>query len=149
MDINKIFGSFNSSSRDEGSLSSFTPPKKISFIDEDSPSYKLGMFRKLILNYLNYTHSLIGLFDKAEPGLDVNDIKRVGEAMLYERAFEYIKDIDLHDKTHINALFREARESRVDLESALNKSIDHFEVLEEYEKCAVLKKYLDFLNLSS
>ena len=149
MDINKIFGSFNSSSRDEGSLSSFTPPKKISFIDEDSPSYKLGMFRKLILNYLNYTHSLIGLFDKAEPGLDVNDIKRVGEAMLYERAFEYIKDIDLHDKTHINALFREARESRVDLESALNKSIDHFEVLEEYEKCAILKKYLDFLNLSS
>lgn len=149
MDINKIFGSFNSSSRDEGSLSSFTPPKKISFIGEDSPSYKLGMFRKLILNYLNYTHSLIGLFDKAEPGLDVNDIKRVGEAMLYERAFEYIKDIDLHDKTHINALFREARESRVDLESALNKSIDHFEVLEEYEKCAVLKKYLDFLNLSS
>ena len=107
------------------------------------------MFRKLILNYLNYTHSLIGLFDKAEPGLDVNDIKRVGEVMLYERAFEYIKDIDLHDKTHINALFREARESRVDLESALNKSIDHFEVLEEYEKCAVLKKYLDFLNLSS
>lgn len=149
MDINKIFGSFNSSSRDEGNLSSFTPPKKISFIDEDSPSYKLGMFRKLILNYLNYTHSLIGLFDKAEPGLDVNDIKRVGEVMLYERAFEYIKDIDLHDKTHINALFREARESRVDLESALNKSIDHFEVLEEYEKCAVLKKYLDFLNLSS
>jgi len=149
LDINKIFGSFNSSSRDEGSLSSFTPPKKISFIDEDSPSYKLGMFRKLILNYLNYTHSLIGLFDKAEPGLDVNDIKRVGEAMLYERAFEYIKDIDLHDKTHINALFREARESRVDLESALNKSIDHFEVLEEYEKCAILKKYLDFLNLSS
>ena len=25
--------------------------------------------------------------------------------MLYERAFEYIKDIDLHDKYHIKALF--------------------------------------------
>lgn len=149
MDINKIFGAFNSSSRDEGSISAFTPPKKISFIDEDSPSYKLGMFRKLILNYLNYTHSLIGLFDKSDPSLDVNDIKRVGEAMLYDRAYSYIKDIDLHKKDHINALFREAENSKIDLESALNKSLDHFESLEEYEKCAVLKKYLDFLNFSS
>ena len=107
------------------------------------------MFRKLILNYLNYTHQVIGLFDKAEPGLDVKDIKRVGEIMLYERAYDYMKDIDLHDKEHISALFREAKNSKVDLESALNKSIDHFEDLEEYEKCAVLKKYLDFLNFSS
>ena len=149
MDINKIFGSFNSSSKDEGSLSSFTPPKKISFIDENSPSYKLGMFRKLIQNYLGYTHSLMGLFDTAEPGLDMQDINRVGEAMLYERAFDYIKEIDLHEKEHISALVREARDSKADLEAALNKSIDHFEGLEEYEKCAVLKKYLDFLNFSS
>lgn len=149
MDINKIFGSFNSSSRDEGSLSSFTPLKRVSVVDEDSPSYKLGMFRKLILNYLNYTTQVIGLFDKADPTLDIKDIKRVGEFMLYERAYDYIKDINLQDKEHINALFREARNSKIDFESALNKSIDHFENLEEYEKCAVLKKYLDFLNFSS
>ena len=55
----------------------------------------------------------------------------------------------LQDKKHINALFREAKNSKIDFESALNKSIDHFENLEEYEKCAVLKKYLDFLNFSS
>lgn len=146
MDINKIFGAFNSSSRDEGSISAFTPPKKISFIDEDSPSYKLGMFKKLILNYLNYTHSLIGLFDKADPEVDISNIKKVGEIMLYDRAYNYIKDIDLHKRSHIDALFREAK---IDLESALNKSIDHFESLEEYEKCAILKKYLDFLNFSA
>ena len=107
------------------------------------------MFRKLILNYLNYTTQVIGLFDKADPTLDIKDIKRVGEFMLYERAYVYIKDIDLQDKKHINALFREAKNSKIDFESALNKSIDHFENLEEYEKCAVLKKYLDFLNFSS
>jgi len=107
------------------------------------------MFRKLILNYLNYTTQVINLFDKAEPELDIKDIKRVGELMLYERAYDYIKGIDLHNKEHINALFKEAKNSKIDLESALNKSIDHFENLEEYEKCAVLKKYLDFLNFSS
>lgn len=146
MDINKIFGTFGSSSKDERSVNYYTPPKIPSYIDENSPSYKLGMFKKLILNYLNYTHSLISLFDKADPEVDVNNIKKVGEIMLYDRAYNYIKDIDLHKKEHINALFREAK---IDLESALNKSIDHFESLEEYEKCAVLKKYLDFLNFSS
>lgn len=145
MDINKIFGAFNSSSKEEGNTY-YASPKIVSFVDENSPSYKLKMFQKLILNYIGYTQSLINLFDKSDPALDIKDIKKAGETMLYDRAYNYIKDIDLHKKNHIDALFREAK---IDLESALNKSIDHFESLEEYEKCAVLKKYLDFLNFSS
>ena len=35
------------------------------------------------------------------------------------------------------------------LEEALTKSLKFFEQEEEYEKCAILKKYLDFLNFSS
>lgn len=146
MDINKIFGTFESSSKEGGNENYFIPPKITTFINEDSPSYKLGMFKKLVLNYLNYTQSLIEIFDKSDPSLDIKEIKKTGEVILYDRAYNYIKDIDLHKKEHINVLFRE---TKVDLELALNKSIDHFESLEEYEKCAILKKYLDFLNFSS
>ena len=66
--------------------------------------------------------------------------------MLYGRAFQYLKQIDIQDKYHIKVLFEEANPK---LEEALNKSLKHFEGEEEYEKCAVLKKYLDFLNFPS
>lgn len=145
MDINKIFGAFDSSSFG-GSNTQYSPPQKNTFIDENSPSYKLGMFRKLIINYTTYAEGLLGIMESSSPKLDVDEVKRASEGMLYSRAFDYIKDIDLQKKEHINALFREAK---VDLELALNKSLDHFESLEEYEKCAILKKYLDFLNFSS
>ena len=78
--------------------------------------------------------------------MNTREIEETGELMLYGRAYEYIIQIDIQDKYHIKVLFEEANEK---LESALNKSIKYFEVEEEYEKCAVLKKYLDFLNFSS
>ena len=50
------------------------------------------------------------------------------------------------DKYHTKILFEEANPK---LKKALNKSLIFFEREEEYEKCAILKKYLDFLNFSS
>jgi hypothetical protein len=144
MDINKIFGAFDSSSLNEGG--SYSTPSKPSFIDKNSPAYKIGMFQKMISNYTNNADSLVNFFRKADPSINVKEIKEVSSSILYERAYSYIEDIDLHNKDHIDALFREAK---IDLETALNKSIDHFESTEEYEKCATLKKYLDFLNFSS
>jgi hypothetical protein len=89
---------------------------------------------------------LIRFFGSSDPGLDTQEIEQTGELMLYGRAYECISKIDIQDKYHIKVLFEEAD---MDLEQALNKSLKYFEVEEEYEKCAVLKKYLDFLNLSS
>jgi hypothetical protein len=66
--------------------------------------------------------------------------------MLYNRAYQYIIQIDIHDEYHVKVLFEEADSK---LEEALNKSLKFFENEEEYEKCAILKKYLDFLNFSS
>ena len=66
--------------------------------------------------------------------------------MLYERAYHYLTQIDIQDKYHIKVLFEETNPK---LKEALNKSLKFFEGEEEYEKCALLKKYLDFLNFSS
>ena len=146
MDINKIFGSFNSSSRDDDGFEkpTFLYPYKD---DEDNhPKYYVRMFTKLVLNYTNYNKQLIDFFGKSDPELNVGEITQTGETMLYNRAYQYITQIDIQDKYHTKILFEEANPK---LKKALNKSLIFFESEEEYEKCAILKKYLDFLNFSS
>ena len=151
MDINKIFGSFNSSSKDDNDFPevSFLTPS-IKSIEENHPRYYIKMFTKLIHNYTNYNKQLIRFFGSSDPELNVKEIEETGELMLYSRAYDYITQIDLQDKYHIRVLCEEAtNNSYSKLELALNKSLNYFEIEEEYEKCAILKKYLDFLNFSS
>ena len=147
MDINKIFGAFNSSSRDDDDfpqVSFLTNTSKLS--EENHPRYYIKMFTKLIQNYTTYNKQLIRFFGSSDPELNVKEIEATGEMMLYSRAYKYLSEIDIQDKYHIKVLFEEANDN---LHSALSKSLKYFEVEEEYEKCAVLKKYLDFLNFSS
>ena len=144
MDINKIFGTFGSSSRDEDGFEhpSFLYTYKSD--EENHPRYFIRMFVKLILNYTSYSKQLSKIF--TSPDVNLQEVQDAGEWMLYDRAFYYLKSVDLHDKYHIKILFEEANPK---LEEALTKSLKFFEQEEEYEKCAVLKKYLDFLNFSS
>ena len=147
MDINKIFGTFGSSSRDENGFLHHTPfliPKTT--IDENHPRYYVRMFIKLILNYTDYNKQLLKLLGSSDPGLDINEISKAGEMMLYERAYKYLVKLDMAKKDHIEILFDESNEK---LKKALLKSIKFYEVEEEYEKCAILKQYLDFSNFSS
>ena len=148
MDINKIFGAFNSSSRDEDENgfphAGFLTYKSVS--EENHPRYYVKMFVKLVQNYTTYNKQLVRFFGSSDPELNTREIEETGEMMLYSRAYEYLTKIDIQDKYHIKVLFEEAD---MDLEQALNKSLKYFEVEEEYEKCGVIKKYLDFLNFSS
>lgn len=146
MDINKIFGAFGSSSRDDDGFEHPTFLYAYKSDEENHPRYFIRMFIKLILNYTSYSKQLINFFGSAEPELDLGEISQTGEMMLYERAYYYLNLIDIQDKYHIKILFEEANPK---LEEALTKSLKFFEQEEEYEKCAILKKYLDFLNFSS
>ena len=146
MDINKIFGAFNSSSKDNDGFEQPTFLYTYKQDEENHPRYYIKMFTKLILNYTSYNKQLIDFFGKADPGLDVVEIQQTGESMLYHRAYQYIIQLDVHDEYHIKVLFEESNSK---LKKALDKSLKFFEEEEEYEKCAVLKKYLDFLNFSS
>ena len=142
MDINKIFGTFNSD-RDEND---FPTPKFIKDMEENHPRYYLGMFSKLINNHLSYQKGLIQMFQSADPKLDMKDIEAVGEHLLYNRAWDYISQFNLEDKYCLEVL---QKESTSKLEDALNLSLKHFEKNEEYEKCAFLKKLLDSSKFSS
>ena len=113
---------------------------------ENHPRYYIKMFVKLVQNYTTYNKQLVRFFGSSDPELDTREIEETGEMMLYSRAYEYMTQIDIQDKYHIKVLFEEANSN---LQDALNKSLKYFEIEEEYEKCVILKKYLDFLNFSS
>jgi len=113
---------------------------------ENHPRYYIKMFVKLVQNYTAYNKQLVRFFGSSDPELDTREIEETGEMMLYSRAYEYMTQIDIQDKYHIKVLFEEANSN---LQDALNKSLKYFEIEEEYEKCVILKKYLDFLNFSS
>jgi len=146
LDINKIFGAFDSSSRDDDDFPqvSFLYNAKIS--DENHPRYFIKMFTKIILNNIGFSKQLANFFGSADPQINLIDVQEAGEMMLYNRALKYLEQIDVQDKYHVRILFEEATPK---LESALNKSLSYFEREEEYEKCIIIKKYLDFLNFSS
>lgn len=147
MDINKIFGTFDSSSRDDGyNWNYYQNYSARPTVDENHPRYFVKMFTKMILSYTGYSDKIIDFFASADPEIDAGNVKRAGESMLYNRAYGYITKLDIQDEYHIKILFQEANPK---LKEALNQSLSYFENEEEYEKCAILKKYLDFLNFSS
>jgi len=143
MDINKIFGAFNSDKEDENG---FPTPKFIKDMEENHPRYYLGMFEKLINNHLVYQKGLIKMFQSADDSLDIKDVEAAGENLLYNRAWDYIHQFNIEDKYSQEIL---ERKNSKDFIKAVNSAISYFENNEEYEKCAFLKKFLDFLNSPS
>ena len=142
MDINKIFGMFNSE-RDNQAIPT---PEFVKNIEENHPRYFLGMFEKLINNHLSYQKGLIEMFKVADSALDVKDIERAGENLLFNRAWEYISKFNIKDEYSQEIL---VEKDTGKLKKSINTAIIYFENEEEYEKCAFLKKFLDFCNSSS
>tara|TARA_R100000329_G_scaffold115687_1_gene95101 strand:- start:189 stop:635 length:447 start_codon:yes stop_codon:yes gene_type:complete len=145
LDINKIFGAFDSSSdywgddRQYMNYYSYSRSK----IDENHPRYFIKMFWKLIVNHLSYGRTLVDFFSQADPSLAVSEIEYAGERMLHARAYGFIKKIDLEDEYHQKIL---KEESSKELKEAYELAIKFYEEEEEYEKCAFLKKQLDYIK---
>jgi hypothetical protein len=150
MDINKIFGAFNSDKEDDG-VDIPTPDFVKKMLDENHPRYFIGMFSKLINNNLSYQKGLVKMFKEADPSFDVDGVEKAGRYMLFSRAWEYVNKFDLNDpySQHILEYISNKEESYKILKKALNTSMQYFEEQEEYEKCAFLKKLLDSPNLNS
>lgn len=142
MDINKIFGMFGS----DGTNQDIPAPGFIKGIDDNHPRYFLGMFEKLINNHLSYQKGLIEMFKVADSTLDVKDIGRAGENLLFNRAWEYIDKFNIEDKYSQEILTKQNTEKFI---KSIKTAMVYFENEEEYEKCAFLKKFLDFCNSPS
>ena len=133
--LENIFGLF---SHEDDDLST---DNKTTYIDlKSSPIYYVGMYKKLILNHINFNKKVLSFFKKANEELNIEDIKEAGEFVTYNRAYTYIKNLDLEDETHIEAIQHYTDEY---LDTSLELGINFFQQHEEYEKCAFLLQILN------
>lgn len=105
-----------------------------------TPVYWIGMYKKLVLNHINFNKKVLKFFKESNQELDIDDVKDAGEFVVYNRAWHYIQNVNIDAKEHIIAIEKYTDEY---LDVALKLGISFFEQHEEYEKCALLKKILD------
>jgi|TARA_R110001592_G_scaffold48345_3_gene152282 tagatose-1,6-bisphosphate aldolase len=138
VNIDNIFDLFGSDDNLDGTDNSTT------LIDfKNTPTYWVGMYKKLILNHNNFNITMVKFLKKSNKDFDMEDIKDAGEFVTYNRAWSYIKKIDISKKEHLKSVKIYADEY---LDVTLKLSINFFIETEEYEKCAHLQKILNYLS---
>ena len=100
-----------------------------------TPTYWIGMYKKLVLNHINFNKKVVKFFKESNQELDVDDVAIAGEFVVYNRAWYYIQNVDINVKDHVLAIEKYTDEY---LDTALKLGIHFFEESEEYEKCALL-----------
>jgi hypothetical protein len=140
MDINHIFNLFG----DPGNKYNEEPPSEFDLeAFEKTPSFKIGMFKKIILNQHVFQKKLINMFKTKGDEYNVDGMEEVGEYMAHHRAWDHIKDCEVENEIWQDS-FTVLHDEH--LETAIKLSISFFEEMEEYEKCALLKKIELFLE---
>jgi hypothetical protein len=128
MNINNIFDLFsNQPQDDETSL----------LVDfSEHPFYWIGGFNKIISNHSYFKQYAVKMFKNASPSLDEDEVEQAGNHMMFEKAWEYIKNVKLNNQFHIECLGKKASFGFC---KNLEYAVQYFEQFEEYEKCALLK----------
>jgi len=142
MNIDKIFSLFEGD--EPNSLREKTQQVDITLDYKNHPLFWVGMFKKLIQNHQTFNDQLLKFFDKLDEELSTVDVDKAGEFLVFNRAYEYIQKVDPDNLVAQEALFRFVD---IHLKVALELSINYFQEHEEYEKCAHLKKILQFVKL--
>jgi len=140
MDKNKIFGLFDDSVGEDQ-----TDQKNNLVVFNNSPYHKLGMFTKLIVNHFVFHTKLEKFLKKEEPSYNVESTREASEFVVFNRAFNYLNQINPLDKEVTFAVLD--FDSKI-LTRTLEQSIIYFEELEEYEKCAHIHKFQKILKES-
>jgi hypothetical protein len=102
----------------------------------EHPFYWIGGFNKVIANHSYFQQYTIKMFKNASSELDEDEVEKAGNYMMYEKAWDYIKDININNPFHVECI---AKKSSFVFYRNLKTSIQHFEQLEQYEKCILLK----------
>jgi hypothetical protein len=137
MDVNNIFSAF---SRDEESDSGYEDIT-------NSPMFWLGAYKKIVVGGGKSSKKFLEAFKSNNKNMDFEDLEKAGEYVLYNRAWGYIKKIDINNDAHRECILLYMDEY---LEVAIKLGISYFsqETIEEYEKCAHLRDILFFINNS-
>jgi hypothetical protein len=133
MDFNKIFDAFNQPDKEEDDVNLL-----VDF--SDHPLFWIGGFHKLIANHLFFKKYTAKMFKNMAPDSDLDTLERAGEYLMFNRAWEYIKDLNVYNSFHMECLKTKSDEA---LYESLEVTLRYFEDLEEYEKCMLLKEIQD------
>ena len=109
----------------------------------ESPYAKIGMFTKLILNHFVFQEKLKKFLKTEEPAYSIENTKEAANYTVFNKAWEYIREIDIENKDHINALIGF---NPIVFNKALTSAIDYFKEGEEYEKCAHIFKIQEIVK---
>jgi len=135
MDINKIFDIFDQ----DGDQKDIDEVNLLVDFSEH-PLYWIGGFNKVISNHLFFKKYTVKIFKNLSPDLDIETLEQAGEYLMFAKAWDYIKHLNVNNSFHIECLKTKSDES---LLISLNTALQFFENLEEYEKCILLKDLQD------
>tara|TARA_R110000764_G_scaffold658_2_gene2545 strand:+ start:163 stop:588 length:426 start_codon:yes stop_codon:yes gene_type:complete len=109
----------------------------------NGPYAKIGMFVKLIQNHEIFHKKLEKFLKQEQPDYNVESTKEASEFTVYYRAWSYIKQIDINNSDHINAIIN--FDPKV-FYKILDGAVKFFENYEEYEKCAHMYKIKELVK---
>jgi hypothetical protein len=109
----------------------------------NGPFAKIGMFVKLIQNHEVFHRKLEKFLKKEQPNYNVESTKEASEFTVYNRAWSYIKNINLDNHDDINAIIN--FDNKI-FSKVLGNAIQFFVQYEEYEKCAHLYKIQELVK---
>lgn len=112
---------------------------------KETPHFKIGMFIKMISQGTIFKKQVLKFFSSAKPDIETLGIDEAGDFMMYNRAWYWISECNTRKKEWKLALKNNASE---DFINCLEIILRYFEKMEEYEKCAFLKKIQDFVRKS-
>jgi hypothetical protein len=142
MSLNNIFALFGFSEEDDKNKDSGKLENDLMAFKE-TPQFKLGMFHKLIMNGNLFKEHVLKFLTKSEPKLDTEGMDEAGELMMYTRAYFWIQECKIRSKFWNEALKAYSNDEFL---CSVKLCIHFFESIEEYEKCAHLKKIQDFVE---
>ena len=142
MDANKIFGLFTNNDNPNPPINDGGGVETLVDFKEHTVFW-VGMFRKLIHNHKEFNTQVLEFYSKMDEELDIYDVEVAGEFVVYNRAWFWISKLDIQTRMCQEALLHYADKHLV---TYLKFSISYWEEYEEYEKCAHLKKLLDFIS---
>lgn len=136
--INKIFDLFSQEPEDNSQEEKQQEQILVDF--RSHPVYSVLMFKKMILNHLHNRKVVIALMKQSDPKLNEENVLKMGDSICFNKALDYLASLDLNNEL-VNKSIKEQADK--DLLFTVNKAIEYFENLENYEQCAFLKQVQD------
>jgi hypothetical protein len=140
IDPKNIFELFDSGSNRE------SEEKEIGKIEiSDHPLILVGMFTRMVLRGEEVNKDIMRFFQEISREVTVTEQEHFNKFMIYNRALSFLEKINFENTLHVEILLEK---TGGDFLQACNMTIQFFTEREEYEKCAFIKKFQDFVKFS-